>query len=216
MIGRVRVVPLIAVVRLTTQAVDPLEVGGPQGWLHTEFGVENCEDFLVGILAVVLLRDTTHTDCWLVACIAQYYRLQTRGSQSGFRVILSVRLWSRVLRLGCGYVHSNCQLWRSVLWGRGTFVVWLQLDRHSRVLTTAKPGGPDRRSHRLTRSTRRASDTACSGTSNTCAAITFHGFLFSHLNLNHSNHSSPVVSTSHQPPSSTTHVSQTSLIAEIK
>ena len=42
----------IAVVRLTTQAVAPLEVGGPGH--HTHGG-------------------------WLFACIAQYYRLQTRG-----------------------------------------------------------------------------------------------------------------------------------------
>ena len=74
----------IAVVRLTTQAVAPLEVGGPQGWLHTEFGVENCEDFLVGILAVVLLRDTTHTEVGSSRVLLNTIVCRLEGNNPGF------------------------------------------------------------------------------------------------------------------------------------
>ena len=74
----------IAVVRLTTQAVAPLEVGGPQGWLDTEFDIENCEDFLVGILAVVLLRDTTNTEVGSSRVLLNTIVCRLEGNNPGF------------------------------------------------------------------------------------------------------------------------------------
>ena len=75
----------LTVVRLPTQAVAPLQVDGPQGWLHAEFFVEYSEDFLVGVLAVVRLRDTAHTEVRSSCVLFNVVVFRLQGDNPGFK-----------------------------------------------------------------------------------------------------------------------------------